>query len=251
MARNRTLLDILTSVRGEARLSLNPAHNISDRDAQIGLIQREQERLWADYDWPHLIVSRYIPLVAGQRYYDTYEAFNDAGETRTDLSFERLIDVSYFDGGRWREIDYGISDARRFQHDSHAGDRAWPPRFWERNEEDGVEVWPLPAETGVFAPPAFNMQGVLRLRGVRDLRRFADDDDRADLDDRLLTLFCAAKILSEAKAPDAQLMLDTATRHYARIKDQQVKTESFSLFNAGRRDTLPCRPFVGRYVRPE
>ena len=81
MARNQTLLKILNDVRAEARLSLNPAHNIADRDAQIILIQREQERLWAEHDWPHLVVDRYIPLIAGKRFYDPRTAFNDAAQS--------------------------------------------------------------------------------------------------------------------------------------------------------------------------
>ena len=39
MARGKTLIDILTSYRTEARLSLNPAHNVGIRNSQVAVIQ--------------------------------------------------------------------------------------------------------------------------------------------------------------------------------------------------------------------
>lgn len=250
MARNQTLLKILNDVRGEARLSLNPAHNISDREAQISLIQREQERLWADYDWPHLTVDRYIPTQAGKRFYNPSAAYNEAGELRGDLSFDRIESVSVQDDRLWRKVSNGISANDRLAYDSQAGEQSWPPRRWTRSEEDLIEIWPVPDESAVFTSVTPDMQGVIRLRGVRNLRRLVDDDDRADLDDRLLVLFCAAAILAEAGAKDANLKLETATRHYTRLKGEQDKRETFSLFGT-RRHCPPHRPYVSRYRPPE
>lgn len=253
MARNQTLLKILTDTRGEARLSLNPAHNLADRDAQIGMIQREQERLWADHDWPHLKVSRYIPTRAGSRYYDPRNAYDENWSPKGDLSMERLIDLSIFDGHRWRELPYGINDCNRFAHDSLAGERSWPPRAWDRGEDDMIELWPMPDEDAkepaqqIAAP---NFQGVIRLRGIRDLRPFRDDGDRADLDDRLLALYAAAAILAEAGAKDVNLKLEAAQRHYSRLKADGVKAGNFSMYGIKR--PQPIRhPFVTRYVRAE
>lgn len=253
MARNQTLLKILTDTRGEARLSLNPAHNLADRDAQIGVIQREQERLWADHDWPHLKVTRYIPVQAGIRHYDPRNAYNEQWQQKGDLSMERLLDVSIYDGRLWRELPFGINDCNRFAHDSLAGERSWPPRAWDRGEEDEIEIWPIPDEDAKIpadqiAAPDF--QGVLRLRGIRDLRPFRDDEDRADLDDRLLTLYSASAILAEAGAKDTNLKLEAAQRHYARLKADGVKAGNFPLFGIRRPVAVP-RPYVSRYVRPE
>ena len=71
--RGKTLGDLLTKFRGEARLSLNVAHNAQVRDTHVMLLQRIQEWLWEDFAWPHLCVERDIELAAGQRYYDTPE----------------------------------------------------------------------------------------------------------------------------------------------------------------------------------
>lgn len=250
MARNQTLLKILTDVRGEARLSLNPAHNIDDRDAQIALIQREQERLWADHDWPHLIVDRYIPVRAGQRFYDPRVAFNEAGEPRTDLSLERITSVSVQDDVIWQGLCNGISANDRLAYNSQAGERSWPPRKWARYEDNVIEIWPVPDEDADFDGITQNMQGVIRVTGVRDLRPFRDDADRADLDDRLLVLYSAANILAESGAKDFALKMETAQRHYARLKADLSQTEPFQLFGVGSR-RLPQRSYVSRYVCPE
>ena len=250
MARNQTLLKILTDVRAEARLSLNPAHNLADRDAQINLIQREQERLWADYDWPHLMVSRYIPAVVGQRYFDPRNAYNEAWTPKSDLSMERLLDVSIFDGDRWTPLFYGITDTQRFAHNSYAGNTSWPPRAWHRAEDDVIEIWPMPDEGAIPAPDqiiAPNMQGVLRVRGIRDLRPFRDDEDQAD--DRVLSLYAAAGILAESGAKDTNLKLEAAQRHYARIKADLDQREPFSLFGTRNIPYTP-RPYVSRYRTP-
>ena len=253
MARNQTLLKILGDVRGEARLSLNPAHNIAGRDAQIALIQREQERLWADYDWPHLMVNRYIPAVSGRRYYDPRTAFDETWQPRTDLSLERVVEVSVYDGHAWRELCPQITDRDRFAHDSLAGERSWPPRRWAVGEDDVIEIWPTPDEASLSAgeqvtPP--NMQSVIRVRGVRDLRPFRDDADRADLDDRLLSLYSASALLAESGAKDTNLKLEAAQRHYTRIKADQTKSTTTPLFGI-RRARVPTHPYVSRYVRPE
>lgn len=253
MARNQTLLKILTDMRGEARLSMNSSHNLGDRDAQIGLLQREQERLWADHDWPHLMVSRYLPAEAGRRYYDPRAGFNERWEPKGDLSMERISDVAIFDGHLWRTLNYGIGDHMRFSHDSLAGEVSWPPRAWQRYEGEVLEIWPMPDESGV---PSFDqsvppeMQAVIRIRGVRDLRPFRDDDDRADLDDRLLALYGGAAILAEAGAKDTNLKLEAAQRHYLRIKGDQDQREPFSLFGTRAVQHVP-RPYVSRYRRPE
>lgn len=252
MARNQTLLKILTDVRGEARLSMNPAHNLADRDAQIGLIQREQERLWADHDWPHLRVSRYIPVSENIRYYDPRNAYDETWAQKDDLSLERVEDVAIFDGDTWRTLPNGIDDRMRYQHNGWTGGTAWPARHWDRAEDDRIEIWPMPnlsATPGLdqTTPPTLN--GILRVRGIRDLRPLVDDDDRADLDDRLLVLFCAAAILAESGAKDTNLKLEAATRHYARLKADQDKREPFSLFGT-RRPEVPERVFVGVYNSP-
>lgn len=246
MARNQTLLKILNDTRGEARLSLNPAHNRADREAQIGLIQREQERLWADFNWPHLMVDRYIPLEVGRRYYDTRGAYNENWEFKNDLSFDRVISVSVQQDNRWQEVCYGITADDRLAFDAQRNEQSWPVRRWNRSEEDLLEVWPMPDYSAVQP----DMYGVLKVTGIRDLRRFTDDDDRADLDDRLLSLYCGGAILAEGKAPDAELKLSAAKKHYDKLRGKQVKNEPFQLFGTGRR-YLPRNGYVSRYVRPE
>lgn len=67
--RGTTLVHLLDLYRAECRLSSNPAHNAQARDAQVNHIQRTQEWLWDDFDWPFLRVERYLDLQQGQRFY--------------------------------------------------------------------------------------------------------------------------------------------------------------------------------------
>src|SRR5690606_17669179 len=100
MARGKTLEWILNSVRAEARLSLAPAANIQVRDPHILLIQREQERLWEDFNWPHLRIYPTIPLQSGQHVY----ALPD------NLSMDRVETIEVYDGGRWKPLRPEITD---------------------------------------------------------------------------------------------------------------------------------------------
>ena len=62
MARGTTLLRLLDLYRAECRLSLNPAHNSGARDTQVSHIQRVQNWLWSDFDWPILLVERFLEI---------------------------------------------------------------------------------------------------------------------------------------------------------------------------------------------
>lgn len=111
MARNSTLEKVLTDLRAEARLSLNAQHNINVRDAQVALIQREQERLYGEFDWPHLVVERFIPMQAGQRFYDPKVAFDEAGNAKDDIHIERIARIDAKTDNEWFTLATGINAA--------------------------------------------------------------------------------------------------------------------------------------------
>lgn len=216
MARGKTLINILNSVRAEARLSLQPAHNTQVRDSHVLLIQREQERLWEDFAWPHMRGLRLQPLSAGQYKYDN----------PTDLAIDRIEKVEAKVDGIWIELINGIRAEEYASYDSALDQRSWPPRRWQVTEDDQIEVWPIPDTNGVVA----TQEAYLRLTGIRQLGEFVDDTDTADLDDRLLVLYVAGGILAASGAKDAQLKLEAANRHYSKLKGSQMKTKSFNMF---------------------
>lgn len=219
MARNQTLLQLLQDYRAEVRASGNVAHNANVRDTQVRLLQRHQETLYDEVDWSHLRVERFQNLQAGQRFYDTPD----------DLSIERLEKIEVRYGDQWEPLFNGIRPEHYSQWDSYRDERSWPVERWQVYEADQIEVWPIPADN---ADPA-SLEGQLRLTGIRTLRPLVQDDDRADLDDRLIVLFAAAETLAAQGAPDAGLKLKAAQQRKMNLVGNHSKKSSFALFGAG------------------
>lgn len=233
--RNTTLIKLLDDLRAETRSSLNPAHNAQVRDTQVKMLQRVQERMWDDFNWPHLRVERTIPCQAGQRYYDT----------PADLSIDRLERIEFSTDGRWYLLEYGISGANYGTWNSDLDQRSWPIRCWKFHEGEDIEFWPI-ADRGV---DPVTLDGNLRFTGIRKLKPLVADDDRADLDDRLIVLYAAAEMLAASGSKDAQFKLDQANTIYAKLRSDLSPTRSFSMFGIGVRP--PRRGiFITQYRPP-
>jgi len=237
MARNKTLTSILDSYRSEARLSLNPAHNRAVRDTQVALLQRVQEWLWEEFNWPHLRVTRDVPLEAGQRYYDMPE----------DLDIDRIEKIEVRHDGRWCRLDVGI-EANHYQHyDSDLDARAFPPRRWKITEEEQVEIHPVSDTDG----DEETLEGMLRFTGIRRLSNFVDDADTADLDNRLITLYAAAETLAASGAKDAQLKLSQANKLNAKLRGALTPRRKFKMFGVGSEPKSLLRGPPSVYYRTE
>lgn len=221
MARGKTLEWLLQGVRAEARLSLDPAANIQVRESQIILIQREQQRLWEDFNWPHLRIYPQIPLQAGQFKY----ALPDT------LTMDRVEEISVNDGGRWVPLCPDITDADYEAYETELDQRSWPARAWRTDGEDQIEIWPIPDQNAIPA----TLEGTLRVTGIRSLRPLVEDSDRADLDDRLIILYVAGGLLAAKNAADAKLKIEAANKLYLKLKGKQTKTQSFNMFSTTRR----------------
>lgn len=245
MARGATLEAILTDVRMEARLSANTAHNVQDRDRQIHLIQREQERLWEEADWPHLRVERFMPLQAGQRFYDPASLQNEAGTVKGDLAMDRIESVEVKDGGEWLRLGNGVGRGQYAAYDSALDERADPAQAWRIYEDGQIEIWPIP-ETNA----GDDQEGYLRFTGIRTLQTFVDLGDRADLDDRLIALYAAARILAANKAPETQLVLEAAKGLFGRLTANLHKSEGFQMFGVGNERRVR-RPVITHYTAPD
>ena len=248
MARGSTLEKILTDVRLEARLSSSAALNVQDRDRQIQIIQREQERLWDDFDWPHLRVERFFPLQAGQRFYDPAACLNEDGIAKGDLDIDRIYQVDVMYGGVWLPLGNGITREDYFLHNSALDERSSPTCKWRIYEGEQIEVWPVPNTDGTAA----DQENYIRLTGIRQLRPLVNDSDRADLDDRLIALYVAGALLADQNSQSAQLKLDAAQKLYGRLKASLKKSSGFQMFGAGEPNQPRSRRiFVTKYVAPE
>lgn len=216
MARGVTLIKLLNDLRAECRISLNPAHNSQVRDSQIIALQRAQEMFWADFAWPHLRVERFIDLQDGQRFYDMPE----------DLDIDRISKIELRDGAVYQPLCWGIDAEQYATSDSDLDARSWPAQRVKITEDEQLEVWPIPDRNF----NATTLEGKVKITGIRKLKQLVADPDRADLDDRLIILYCAAEHLAATGAKDAQVKQDKANKHYLKLRGALMPRKSYSLF---------------------
>lgn len=229
MARGATLGDLLTGLRVELRLSLNPAHNEQVRDTHVKTLQYVQEWLWEEYTWPHLRVERYLQPQDGQRFYDPagckkIDQNTGALVAAGDVSIDNVENLWLRDGDVWRPLSAGIDPHCYNQWDSDAGETAWPIEHWQVAENDNIEFWPVPGEDGNET----TLANMVKFVGVRNLSDLSADDDTADLDDQAIILFAAAKL---APAKEASKFLGQAERRMRIIKGNATKKRRHKLFS--------------------
>lgn len=233
MARRVTLVKLLDDLRAELHTSLNPAHNLQVRDKQVKALQNTQEWLWEDFTWPHLRAWRNYPLQAGQFLYDV----------GTDFDIDRIEKIEVKDGGVWRPVLPGIDADHYAAHDTELDQRAWPVRRWRIAEDEQVEVWPRPDQNGT----AVDLEGYLKVTGIRKLNALVADDDRCDLDSQLIYLYAAAKLSPASQ--EGKFALNLGNKRLAKLKSNLTLRREFKMFGIGRCDP-PRRPFVGAYRPP-
>lgn len=224
MARGATLIKLLNDLRAEARLSMNAAHNAQDRDRQVQMLQRKQEWFWEDFAWPHLRVERFLDLQAGQRFYDMPD----------DLDIDRIQKIEVKADQVYQPLCWGIDAEHYAAYDSEKGQRQWPPRRVRIYEDEQLEIWPI---SDTDYDPA-TQEGRIKITGIRRLAPLVKDSDRADLDDRLLVLHCAAELLAAQGAKDAQVKMDQATARYAKLRGDLLPRKVFRMFGNGQPDRV-------------
>jgi len=213
MARGTTLGQMLNDLRSETGHSLQVNLGKATRDVFINLLQRTQRRLWEDYSWPFLSVTRDIAVNAGQRYYSL----------PSDINFERVERLETKHGDVWGKMRFGITGEHYNQHDSDRGIRSSPVRRYDAYEGNQIEIWPIPAENS----NATTLSGIIRIHGIKNLSPFVAEADTADLDDQLILLFASAEMAARQKQGDANNKLAQAQAHYNRLKARMSKTETF------------------------
>ena len=191
MARGTQFLQLVTMLRAELRRSLNPSVGVEDVPELQRLIVRQYEKLVLDHDWPHLCkLFTPIMLNAGQRYYDM-----PAG-----LDYERVKDVALYYSAIPSYLERGITFQEYAFSNPDLGSRSDPALKWDVRYGDGVqeliEIWPVPAGTGVSKVQFF---------GYITVPRLVNDQDLCLLDDNLVVLFAAAEALTGQKSADAQI----------------------------------------------
>jgi hypothetical protein len=233
MARGTTLTKLLDLYRAECRLSFNTAHNSQDHDRQVSHIQRTQEWLWEDFDWPLLRVERRLALAAGQRYY----TFPD------DVHIDRIKKMEVFFDSTYRPLYAGIDAEHYSAYNSDLDERQWPPQRWKIAEDENLEIWPIPDAN---ADPV-TLEGTVKVTGIRNLKPLVAGADVADLDDRMIVLFCAAEYLAASGGKDANMKLEQANKRYAKLRGAQMPRKIFTMFGVRQSDDRPRRIPIAVY----
>jgi hypothetical protein len=236
MARGLTLGTLTDQLRLAARYDPNPALSLNVLPMMQQLLRDTQERLYDEFDWPFLKITRDKILAAGQRYYDI----------PTDINLERILAVDVRYGDQWLPVERGIDVDHYNAHDSDADVRIDPVVRWDVKDTgtgEQVEVWPIPVSNGL----------ALRFKGIRKLTPMIETADRADIDSQLIVLFAAGELLGGAKNPQAQLKINQASHRLEVLQGRVTKTRNNSFVLGGdgapeARDTSPRTPQVA-YVR--
>lgn len=204
--RGQQLTRLISQLRSDLGRSSNVAVGVDDAQILTHTLQRTQETLYDDYDWPHLrIDTGALPLNAGQRYYDLPD----------NLNFDRIESAWLRDSGLPQPFVRGIDPSLYAAYDSEADVRSSPPQRWDiRNVDDAeqVEVWPIPSDSSC------SMQFI----GIRKLRPLIDGSDVTDIDDRLIVLFAAAELLDKQEQGSGRLKLSQAQQLYTRLKGRSA-----------------------------
>lgn len=234
MGRNVSFGQIISATRIEAGMDPDPALSNNILPLIKAIINREYARLYEDFDWPFLRVSRDITVQAGQRYYDL----------PNDMDLDRIERVDYFWGEKWFPLDRGINPDHYNTYNSDIDVRSEPMFRWDikwTGSEAQIEAWPVPVTNG----------RVFRLTGIRKAVEMIADADLCDLDDQMIILFAASELLARKQSPDAGTKQQKAVQRYQTIKSrsQQTKTNAFSFQNAPRPDPRLGRVPLVAYVR--
>lgn len=191
---------MLTDLRAEIGHSTNVAHGINDRETLLYYLNRTQIQLYQDYDWPQLMVWRWINLVGGERTYPF----------PADLTFDDITELWVNSGTSWGQLSYGVGPEQWSQ--IPAISQQWPPLRWRYLPDEGLlELWPTPDAT----------VSVLALHGTKTVVTMVDDSDLSTLPDNLIVLFSAVEILQRDDAKDAALKLNKANEAMRRHRVRQ------------------------------
>lgn len=209
MPRNITTLSAMVEdLRLETGRSANVNFGQDEYASLVRLLQRTQDNLYWDYEWPFLKARRDVDLAAGSRYYDF----------PSDMNSERIFKVSTKIGNVWETVTRGIDMDDYSIRDSDNDSRQDPLLKWDiidAGSGEQFEAWPIPASDDL----------VVRFEGFKKIATFISDDDVCTLEPDLVVLFAAAKLLAREKSADAPEALKSAQTFYNNLKRGSNRTE--------------------------
>lgn len=216
MARGTQLSALVIMLRAELGRSESVAVGISDRPRLVRAINRAYASLAAEHDWPHLRKTfTRITLSAGSRYYDF----------PSDLDYDRVEDVKLWWNSEPQPISRGISIQDYSAYDSTAAtpERSDPALKWDirwTGSREQIEIWPVPASTQY-----------LQFTGFIKTPRLVNDSDLCKLDDDLVVLFAAARLVKDKD--ESRLVLAEANDKLNQLKSNSQSSSDTVRYGLG------------------
>jgi hypothetical protein len=204
------------------------AQGMAEQGMLNRILDRTQTTLWQDLRPLSSRVVRFMPLQAGQRYYDF----------PTDLDIESATDFRTQHGAIWIECERGLEAYHYNAFNSDAGVRSSPAMRWDlvntgSNAQGAlgdaqVEIWPIPAQNGMA-----------RLEGIMTPPTLVNDSDQCVIDPDLIICTAAAELMARDKQDGADVM-----NSIAQAKLKQAKASRARIQRSG-----PVIPGVGDSMR--
>lgn len=220
MSRGSQFLSIVQRLRSELGRAENVNVGVDDLPSLKTTINDVYESLYDDYDWPHLRkVFPRITLQAGLQYYDT----------PVDLNFERIEKIEVWYSGLPHPLIRGIGFQEYAYFDTSPGGvgvRSEPALRWDlrwTGSKEQMEIWPIPTSNGQ----------ALQIIGFIKWQPLVNDSDVCLIDDKLVSLFCAAELLARQNSKDAQAKLDRAKQRFRVIKGRMRGAARMHRMGAG------------------
>jgi hypothetical protein len=226
-----TLDNVLKKLRAEIGAKMVPVSvDANQEDVYKAVLSRVYERLWNEFDWPHLRVEIDVSIPSATQYIEL--TANPASATTLDFqrvnqAWIRKAAVAAPDEAYWYPMDYGIGPGH-YNVRSTAGD--FRSLNWQQYVDpldpntQKFELWP------VLTFDASQRMDV-RFYGIKQLTEpnLENAGDVLELDDNMVVLYAAAELLRRKNADDADYKLAQAQQLYSKLKGQQNKSEPFIL----------------------
>jgi hypothetical protein len=210
------LSTLIQNLRFELGASSSPAAGINQVDQFTYLLNRAQEQIAIDFQWPRFTVDRDIPIVVGTRYY----------AYASDLGYDEVERVWLVWNTLYGEMRYGIGPEQFALFNSNTGFTSWPVERWMHNADSGLfELWPVPSE----APPATatSEAALIRMRGTKLYTQMVNPTDMSTFPSTAIVLYAAAELLARDKDDSASAKLQAGQEYIRRLRVRQNKTRPF------------------------
>lgn len=157
-------------------------------------LRNAQTLLYWTHDWAHL--RKYATVTLGMHAY-----LVDYPSTGNGANPDRIKAISVYRGGVWSPpIPKGITPSMY----THQSNYSWPQR-WEPYQQ--IEV-----------APAADQQYSMRVFYIENLGRFTQDNDRASIDDTLISIVATGTLKAHYRQPDAKVHMDASDALLVKLK---------------------------------